>query len=875
MIYKNRDEFLELINKLNLKVGCEIGVYKGDYSVKILEKTNLSKLYLIDPWQHLDTYNDISNHDNYEFDLILEEVRKKTEKFANRVEIIRDLSENVVYNFNDDYFDFLYLDADHSYEASKKDIDMWYSKVKPGGIFSGHDYLNGSLPQGEFGVKRSIDEFVKKNNLELFITGEDNWKSWFIIKPKNIDIVMYCTENYYETSINLIKTLNLFYKNFNIYLYEINFNINPNVDNVRIINIEDNRIGDITFNNNRNDMNNANMFRAIFLKSKVILHSLKELNLNEVIYLDSDLLPTKDITLLFQYFQEIKNYPLIQKGPADYLTINDRGNPFLNGGFDSTQILEYPIMNKLGIPIENRICYANASILLYNANCLEFIEEYNNINETTFDLNLEEIKYWYPFADETTINILLWKYKYNDRLPFLQVNINNIDEVNEFYYSNYENNKVYSTFTIIPSKYEKSTKIFFHGVKNNLSKEVSNFIKKFYLNNINFNIIFNKNDNKIYISCDTIIETEILIYDCDSLLYETKTEFNNNTFWYSTTKQLNELSSIKVLIKYNDIILKEENIKNNIKNQVLVLYSEVGIGDNLAATPTIKKISEIYDQKVTVLTYIPSAFINNPYIGNIVKIDNNNLQTILNNYNLNDYKINNLFIMINLNWRLIDHKQLCAYNCGFQLKQNELDMEFYPDSYEEIENLPEKFICINPSETEPERTWGYKNWQKFIDLIQEHIPVVAIGKETYLDPNKIKKFSNIEIKNGLNLLNHPSQNTLSQAYHIIDKSQTFVTMNNGLYILSLCNLNNHITELATSWDTYFYRMRNGVENYNLDYIRGTCHAECLSNPKVSIDVIGTTELLKSGICYLNKSTYECHPTPEQVYESVLKIINKI
>ena len=43
MNYKNRDDFLELIDKLNLKIGCEIGVYKGDFSIKILEKTNLNK----------------------------------------------------------------------------------------------------------------------------------------------------------------------------------------------------------------------------------------------------------------------------------------------------------------------------------------------------------------------------------------------------------------------------------------------------------------------------------------------------------------------------------------------------------------------------------------------------------------------------------------------------------------------------------------------------------------------------------------------------------------------------------------------------------------------------------------------------------------
>lgn len=397
---------------------------------------------------------------------------------------------------------------------------------------------------------------------------------------------------------------------------------------------------------------------------------------------------------------------------------------------------------------------------------------------------------------------------------------------------------------------------------------------------MNFKIIFNFDENKTYISCNSTLKVEVSFYEWTnsntSLLYSTISYFDKNELWYSY-KNLNNLNGLKIEIKYNNIIIKEEyfkfktNTNEKIKKQILVLNSEIGIGDNLAATPIIKKISEIYNQKVIILTYIPSAFINNPYIEQIIPIKNN-LHQLLNLYNTNYYNIHQLFNLMGTNWRLVDHKQICAYNTGIQLLPEELDMEFYPDKFEQIDNLPERFICINPSETEPERTWGVENWQKFINLIQEYIPVVAIGKETYLDPNLKKIFSNIEIKNGLNLLNKSCQNTLSQAYHIISKSETFVTMNNGLYILALCNLDNHITELSTSWNTIYYRTRKGIKNYNLDYIRGTCNAECLSNPKISIDQTGSTQILKSGICYLNKPTYECHPTPEQVYESVLKII---
>ena len=170
-----------------------------------------------------------------------------------------------------------------------------------------------------------------------------------------------------------------------------------------------------------------------------------------------------------------------------------------------------------------------------------------------------------------------------------------------------------------------------------------------------------------------------------------------------------------------------------------------------------------------------------------------------------------------------------------------------------------------------------ENWQKFISLIENHIPVVAIGKDSFWDASVDKSFYKINITNGLNLINDPCQNSLSQAHHIISKSKTLVTMNNGLYCLALSTY-NHITELAAPLDSYFLRIRKGILNYNLDFVSGSCNEICNANLKYSVLVTGKNKILKQGDCFLGISPindkgvtdYQCHPSVEKVYDSVLK-----
>jgi len=152
---------------------AEVGVLRGGFSKRILRIVEPKKLHLIDAWKITtgDVYKDsplVLEQDQHKmdknFEIVLE--RFKTEIKSGQISIEHGKSEEMLQKFEDNYFDWIYVDANHSYDFVKKDLEACYPKVKKNGFITGDDYGYEGKWWGE-NTTKAVDEFIKKGYVKL------------------------------------------------------------------------------------------------------------------------------------------------------------------------------------------------------------------------------------------------------------------------------------------------------------------------------------------------------------------------------------------------------------------------------------------------------------------------------------------------------------------------------------------------------------------------------------------------------------------------------------------------------------------------------------------------------------------------------------
>lgn len=156
-------------------VGIEIGVCEGYNSLDLLKIFPDMTLYMVDNYPE--------NNENKK-ELLL----KNIEPFKDRAIYINKSSKDASLDFPDLFFDFIYIDANHSYENVLEDCRLWYPKAKEQSLIAGHDFWD----KGVFDALIDFSEEARnvvyglrhfcKNNEYIIYKQIAEYSDWFIVK---------------------------------------------------------------------------------------------------------------------------------------------------------------------------------------------------------------------------------------------------------------------------------------------------------------------------------------------------------------------------------------------------------------------------------------------------------------------------------------------------------------------------------------------------------------------------------------------------------------------------------------------------------------------------------------------------------------------
>lgn len=161
------DHFISVLPP-RIPVLVEIGSYAGESMEAFIQSGKVIEAFAVDPWVGGWSPTDPAD---YRADMrAVEAAFDKRMLPYNNVTKMKMTSATAVVYFLDESVDLVYIDANHSYEFVRQDIELWLPKIRQGGIISGHDY--GFTPHA--GVKQAVDEAFGEERIERF--NDYSWK---------------------------------------------------------------------------------------------------------------------------------------------------------------------------------------------------------------------------------------------------------------------------------------------------------------------------------------------------------------------------------------------------------------------------------------------------------------------------------------------------------------------------------------------------------------------------------------------------------------------------------------------------------------------------------------------------------------------------
>lgn len=147
----------------------EIGSFSGNSAKAVVAAVNgQCEMWCVDTWRgttndtsgkFVDTLVRESGNPEVMFEIFKQNVG---DLLGHEILAVHATSLDAASRWEAGKLDLVFIDADHSYEAVRADIQAWIRHVRPGGIIAGHDY--GGEPRFP-GVKKAVEELLPDHSV--------------------------------------------------------------------------------------------------------------------------------------------------------------------------------------------------------------------------------------------------------------------------------------------------------------------------------------------------------------------------------------------------------------------------------------------------------------------------------------------------------------------------------------------------------------------------------------------------------------------------------------------------------------------------------------------------------------------------------------
>ncbi|MEL7013898.1 MAG: class I SAM-dependent methyltransferase [Pseudomonadota bacterium] len=153
---------------------CEVGVAKGTFSNHLMATLCPDRFYAIDVFKMHDAepFWGKSAEEHFFGKTHREFYEATIERVALakgvKTEIMTGLSWDCMAKLPENGLDFIYLDADHSFDAVQRDIKAAARAIRPGGVIVFNDYITYDHHTGKpYGVVQAANAFIVERDCEV------------------------------------------------------------------------------------------------------------------------------------------------------------------------------------------------------------------------------------------------------------------------------------------------------------------------------------------------------------------------------------------------------------------------------------------------------------------------------------------------------------------------------------------------------------------------------------------------------------------------------------------------------------------------------------------------------------------------------------